>query len=204
MKRILYLSLILMLSTASLAQGQGFDFKGLPLGSTVVDVKAKFPEYYCSKSTAGSPLSDTSCNLSPEMKCLMEQAPHPDNRSCREAVMKAMTYAGVRSDISLMFYDDKLGMARATFSADSFSNVVASMREKYGEPTTKKAEPVTNRMGATFENQILEWKKSGTTIQAEKYANRADRSSVKIFEDGYIAEFEKRRGAKAQQGAKDL
>lgn len=204
MKRILYFLLALTLSSPSFAQSEGFDFKGLPLGSTVADLKAKFPEYYCNKSTAGNPLSDTSCSLSPEMKCLMEQAPYPDNRSCREAVMQAMTYAGVRSEVSLMFYDDKLGMARATFGADSFSNVVASMREKYGEPTTKKAEPVTNRMGATFENQILEWKKAGTTIQAEKYATRVDRSSVKVFQDAYFAEFEKRRGAKAQQGAKDI
>lgn len=204
MKRILYLPLALALSTVSLAQSQGFDFKGLPLGSSVADVKAKFPDYYCSKSTAGSTLSDTSCRLSPEIKCLSEQAPYPDNRSCREAVMKAMTYAGVDSNISLFFYDEKLGMASVTFGAESFSTVVASMRDKHGEPTTKKAEPVTNRMGATFENQIMEWKKSGTTIQAEKYATRVDRSSVKVFDDAYFAEFEKRKGAKSQQGAKDL
>lgn len=203
MKRILYFSFVLTLSTASLAQSPGIDFKGLPLGSSVADVKAKFPEYYC-KTTPGNPLGDTSCSLAPEMKCLMEQGPYPDNRSCKEAVMNAMTYAGVRADISLMFYDDKLGMARVTFSSDGFSNVAASMRDKYGEPTTKKAEPVTNRMGTTFENQILEWKNPGATIQAEKYATRVDKSSVKVFLDSYLTEFEKRRGAKVQQGAKDL
>jgi len=203
MKRTRYLSFALTLSTVSLAQTQGFDFKGLPLGSSVADVKAQHPDYYC-RSTPGSPLGDTNCSLSPEMKCLMEQAPYPDNRSCREAVVKAMTYAGVRADISLMFYEDKLGMARVAFGSDGFASVIASMREKYGEPTTKKSEPITNHMGATFENQILEWKSGGATVQAEKYASRVDRSSVKVFLDSYMTEFEKRKGAKAQQGAKDL
>lgn len=203
MKRTLYLSFALTLSTASLAQNQGFDFKGLSLGSSVADIKAKHPDYYC-KSTSGGLLGDANCSLSPEMKCLMEQGPYPDNRSCREAVVKAMTYAGVRADISLMFYEDKLGMVRVTFGSDGFAASIESMREKYGEPTTKKSEPITNRLGATFENQILEWKNGGATVQAEKYASRVDRSSVKVFLDSYMTEFEKRRGAKAQQGAKDL
>lgn len=193
----------LALSSPSFSQNDAFDLKGLPLGASVADLKAKFPEYYCS-SNAGNTISDTSCSLSPETKCLLEQSPYPDNKTCRDAVMNAMTYAGVQSNISLFFYNDKLGMVQITFGAKSFTEVTASMREKYGEPTSQKAEQLINRMGVAFENQTLEWKATGTTIQAEKFAGRIDKSSVKIIQDAYFIEFKKRRGAKTQQGAKDI
>lgn len=125
-------------------------------------------------------------------------------RSCREAVIKEKTFAGAPANISLMFYEEKLGMAYTSFASSDFPKVITALREKYGKPSSMKTEPVTNRMGATFENQILEWKKSGTSIRAEKYASSMDKSSVKIFADFYSTELKKRTDAKAAQGAKDL
>ncbi len=115
-----------------------------------------------------------------------------------------MSYAGVRADISLMFYEDKLSMAHAKFSPSGFASVVSAIREKFGPPSSTKSEAITNRMGASFENQILEWKRSSTTIRAEKYTTSVDRSSVKIFVDSYFTEFNRREAATTKQRTKDL
>lgn len=199
-----YLGLLFLLAapTPTLAEGDGFDFKGIPLGSSVDAVTSKFPEYYC-RTAAGGTLADTTCNLLPELRCMSEQG-QSKGEACRNAVMRAMSYAGVRADISLMFYEDKLSMAHAKFNPSSFASVVSAIREKFGAPSSTKAEAITNRMGASFENQILEWNRSSTTIRVEKYTTSVDRSSVKIFVDSYFAEFDRRQAATTKQRAKDL
>lgn len=204
MNRTIVALLAIAIQTPSFAQSDGFDFKGLPLGSSAAALKSTFPEYYCSASP-GNSLGDTTCRLTPEMRCWKELSPYPDDRSCREAVMAAMTYAGVRTtNISLRFYEDKLSLAFVAFTPNHFSDVVASIRGKHGEPSSQRNEPITNRMGASFENQIVEWKKAGSTIRAEKFASRLDTAAVKVFLDSNSAEFERRQALKAKQGSKDL
>jgi hypothetical protein len=204
LKKALALPFTFVFAVSALAQSDGFDFKGVPLGSSVEAVQSKYPEFYCEK-TPRNPLGDAACHLEEEQKCFLEQGPYPDNRSCRDAVKKARTYAGVAAaHIDLRFYEDKLSMASVTFAPDRFSDVVAAVREKYGEPHSTNTESVSNRAGATFENHIYEWKKAGTTIRAEKYSSRLDRAAIKIFSDSFFTEFEKRKGTKAKEGAKDL
>ncbi|MEB3214628.1 MAG: hypothetical protein VKL39_24980, partial [Leptolyngbyaceae bacterium] len=113
-------------------------------------------------------------------------------------------YAGVRADIALMFYGDKLGMIRITFDPDDFYTVIDSLHKKFGEPATRKSKTVTNRMGAVFENQILEWMNGSATIRAKKYASRVDKSSVEVFIDSYVTEFNKRDNAKTDRGSMDM
>lgn len=192
-----------VLSISTVAQADGFNFKGLAFGSSVATVKEMRPAYLC-RATLDSVTGDKICGLTPEKKCMNEPGNYPDNRSCREAVRKEMTFAGVPANISLFFYEDKFGLASALFASSDFARITAALREKYGKPSSVKTEPVTNRMGATFENQVLEWKKSGTAIRAEKYTSSLDDSTVRIFSDSYDAEFKKRLDAERAKGAKDL
>lgn len=171
-----------VLSISTAAQADGFDFKGLAFGSSVATVKEKYPDHFCSSPNEGVRThSDVTCLLSTER-----------------------TYAGASARIFLGFYDDKLGHVHATLAPSDFAIVTTALRDKYGKPSSIKTEQLTNRMGVVFENQILEWKNSGTAIRARKYTSSLNESSVEIFSDSYDAELKKRLDAKRAQGAKDL
>lgn len=181
-----------------------FDFKGIALGSSVHYLKSKSPEFYC-EIKPGQAVSDTTCHLSEEIKCLLDQAPYLDNRTCRAAVVKARTYAGVPArTITMHYFADKLAMVRIRIRSDDFTNVVEAIKQKYGAPSEERIEKVTNRMGAIFESRVIEWKGVRSGIILDQYGSRLDESRVSIYADEWYAEYERRNSEQTRQGASDL
>lgn len=186
------------------ADPEPFDFKGIALGSSVSDLKTKNPEFYC-EIKPGQVVSDTTCHLSEETKCLFDQAPYLDNRTCRAAVIKARTYAGIPARaITMYYYADKLAMVRIQIGSDDFTKVVEAIKRKHGAPSDERAEKVTNRMGAIFESKVIEWKGVGSGIKLEQYGSRLNESCVSVYADAWYAEYERRNGEQTRQGASDL
>lgn len=177
-----------------------FDYKGLPLGSSLEEFKTKFPDFNCKESPGGK-MGDAYCTLSPALKCISVK----DYKSCEADVEKLLTYAGINTSyINFNFFFNQLSMVNMLISSGSFNTVVEAIKEKNGVPSSDEITPVTNKMGAKFENEIIEWKRAGTTIRAEKYGTTLNNSTIKIMQDSYMPEFSKRNKEEIKQKAKDI
>lgn len=76
--------------------------------------------------------------------------------------------AGTRMNTDFYFIPDDRGIPRlfwivTTGPADSFSTISSAMNEAYGQPI-RTIEKWQNKMGAMFDNEVLEWRKGGSRI----------------------------------------
>jgi hypothetical protein len=103
----------------------------------------------------------------------------------------------------LYYYAGKLETIGITFDEKHFSQVGAALEEKYGQGNLK-SETLQNRMGATFENRILSWRKGEATLEAKRYSGKIDTSSVIYRSDFALQEFARRSKSSVKDSSKDL
>lgn len=184
LKITLFLATIIFVSCSALAQEASLEFKGDPLGMTFSSFKEKHPNYYCSgiapvikpvrgESTcvpdfpgdtlkfgyqpptfAGVPtltivtshgfpgivyrFLDTSCNKDLE-------------KICEEGVPQASVWS---------IESAQLWSVELALPSTSYNSLLASMKQKYGEPSTISAELLQNLYGVTIEGQTSVWETS--------------------------------------------
>jgi hypothetical protein len=166
----------------SLAFGQSepFEFKGIGLGSDITAIESS-PKFSC--RNPDSPIADRICSL---------------RYGERETIAGAPI-----GTLLLYYYDGKLQTISISLEAKHFSQVAEALKEKYGEGNSK-TETIQNRMGASFENRIVTWRKPGAILEAKRFSGKIDTSSVMFRTDVAIEEFNRRRGSTAKEQAKDL
>lgn len=156
------------------------EFKGIALGSAIATIEDT-GRFSC--RDPGSPIADRICSLK---------------------FNERETIAGVPIRVlALYYYSGKLETISIAFDEKYFSQVAPALSEKYGQGTVR-LETLQNRMGATFENRILSWRRGQATLEAKRYSGKLDTSSVMYRSDFALQEFARRRKASVKGTSKDL
>jgi hypothetical protein len=100
--------------------------------------------------------------------------------------------------------DRRMDSVVLLFPSANFYQIKTAFVERYGEPTERRTQEIQNRMGARFENELLEWKGEKVLIDLRRYSSRVTESNATIRTvEGWRARLERFR-EKAKEGKKDL
>jgi hypothetical protein len=156
------------------------EFKGIALGSAIATIEDT-GRFSC--RDPGSPIADRICSLK---------------------FNERETIAGVPIRVlALYYYSGKLETISIAFDEKYFSQVAPALSEKYGQGTVR-SETLQNRMGATFENRILSWRRGQATLEVKRYSGKFDTSAVMYRSDFALQEFARRRKTSVKDTSKDL
>lgn len=196
--------LVLLLFTASSTYADDSDdsleFKGLKIGSTVEELRTKYPELFCSdpKQEAARPLNE-------KLKKFWERKQTEGDLFCEKVIdgrappTALSEVAGHRiKAIDFHFIADRLMYGYASLDSMAFGDLIAALSVKYGLPTRKDTEEVHTRAGTKFTNTIFYWKRAGATIRVSKYDVGSDTASYSLSADDYWPEVARRRAARAK------
>jgi hypothetical protein len=154
------------------------EFKGIAIGSDLRTIEAT-GRFNCRPST--DPTADRTCTLK---------------------YGQQETIAGARVKLLLLrFYSDRLEAIGIFFDPKDFSSVTDALSQKYGAGAST-TESIQNRMGATFENRKLTWRKGNAFVRAERYFGKLDTSMVTYQSDFSLEEFARRRESSVKSKAK--
>lgn len=156
------------------------EFKGIALGSAIATIEDT-GRFSCRDPR--NPIADRICSLK-----------FNERESIAGAPIRVLV---------LYYYSGKLETISIAFDEKHFSQVAAALSEKYGQGTLT-SETVQNRMGATFENRILSWRRGQATLEAKRYSGKIDTSSVMYRSDFGLQEFARRRKTSVKNSSKDL
>jgi hypothetical protein len=133
------------------------------------------------------------CGYSPSTEPILPSIPSLD------------TFGGKRVKSWLvMFRDTKAHTVGVTLPTASFDEVIASMKERYGAPTSEKASTVQNRMGASFDQTEVEWRVGGSIIAARRRASNINDMRILLSDEASIRDGAKGRESDTKAGAKDM
>lgn len=177
-KRLLGAALLLAAMPAPAADKLGF--KGVELGSSLAQI-ASNPKYEC--HIVSTPIADKICSLRAQEK---------------------ETIAGAPID-SLFYFYDQSGLTGIVVNLPEkhFQPVIAALSEKFGAPELK-TETVKSLKGVTHENRTYRWVHPEGSLQAERYAGRLDKSSIRFTDDNAAQRVQQRRALLAKDPRKDL
>lgn len=139
-----------------------------------------------------------------DFRCVPPKS-HPADVSCTLDSRGNETIAGVPVlSLVMLGYGDLLDTIAVTMAAKDFAEVVNALKERYGTPTRDVPSVVTNRMGASYEQRIYEWRMAEGTISAHRYAGKLEHSTVMYSSVKSLQRWRERTNARTQERAKDL
>lgn len=128
-------------------------------------------------------------------------------RGCRNSPEVGLTTIAdqpVRSIDFKFIEGGKLGGIFILIDSKSFAAIAEGLTAKYGKPVSLRKLPLTNRMGAKFQQEIAIWKRGGQKLVVTKYAGDADNGVVFFASDEYAKQMEKGEAEKAKSRQRDL
>lgn len=171
---------LLCAAMPTLADAEKLGFKGIELGSSLALV-ASNPKFVCHLTS--TPIADKVCSL---------------------RALEKETIAGAPIDSLFYFYDQtSLTGIVVNLGEKHFQPVVAALTEKFGAPSLK-TETVKSLKGTAFENRIYRWSQQTGSLQAERYAGRLDKSTIRFTDDSAAQRIQNRRALLAKDPRKDL
>jgi hypothetical protein len=196
--------LVLLLFTASSTYADDSDdsleFKGLKIGSTVEELRTKYPKLICS-----DPKQEATRPLNEKLKKFWERKQTEADLFC-ETIINDRAPPTALSEIAghrirvidFHIIADRLMYAYESLDSMAFDNLIAALSVKYGPPTRKDTEEVRTKAGARFTNTIFYWKRAGANLRASKYDAGSDTASYSLSADDYWPEVARRRAARAK------
>jgi len=155
-------------------QSDDLTYKGVPLGASVAEYKAKLPDQSCHKKgdLEWCFYEYEQCTYSKERGKTYMRLPVNDIMACR-----ARNSFGGLSTINAQaeFPDGKLSFIRFTIESSSFESLAAAATEKLGNPTSVINSTVQTRSGAKFENSQMTWVRTSMVFTATKYSETIDK-----------------------------
>ncbi len=150
-----YVAGVLALLLAAGASAQQVEFKGVPMGASVSELRNGMGEWF-SFSCSGDEAAEVSCTID------------------------GFTYANqkVRKAVAT-FQQDKLQTVLLMIEPDAFDGTVAALRAKYGAPQSDKKSTAKNAFGASFAQRDVMWSvKDGGAIFAALRASKVDEATI--------------------------
>ncbi len=106
---------------------------------------------------------------------------------------KPETIAGIPlKEFQLFYFGEKLSMIVLRFDAAAFEAVTDAISKKYGSGKITERSMIQNKMGAKFDNIVMQWRVNDSRIVAERYDRNVDESLVKFTSTAGEAELERR------------
>ncbi len=170
----------LLLTAIPSPAAEKLSFKGVELGSSLAQI-ASNPKYEC--HIVSTPIADKICSLRAHEK---------------------ETIAGAPIDSLFYFYDQSsLTSIAVNLSEAHFQPVIAALSEKFGPPALK-TETIKSLKGVAHENRSYRWQRPEGSLQAERYAGRLDKSSIRFTDENAAQRVQQRRALLAKDPRKDL
>lgn len=163
-----------------------FEIKGIRLGITEAELNSRL---------AGIPCKANEDQHSGRF-CIVD----PSSRS------EFKSFGGSPPNIYIFHFSPagKLGSITVDLPSDAYSDVIAVTKEKFGPPKSVKRSPVQNRMGATFMDETVTWKRGGEIIMVMKYSSGLSNMIFILSTEQYLAAEEKRIKEREKTRALDL
>ena len=92
----------------------------------------------------------------------------------------------IRAFTLLIFDSGGMDAVSLTFPTKHFPLMREIFIERYGDPSTRNKTTVQNRMGAHFENEVLNWYGERVQIELEQYGSQLTDSST-AFRKSFIS-----------------
>ena len=151
--RAVLTSILLMASFSCVAQ-EPLSFKGLPMGSSLSDIKAKFPSTNCYGDTCFIRLS---------------------NLESRKDLTIGDTVA---NSMMLTLHEGQLHQIYIVLSPSAFTVISAALQDRYGKPTTDELAIVKTRAGVEHENRTMEWRLPAGQVIYTRLSSNVTESSL--------------------------
>ena len=117
--------------------------------------------------------------------------------------MRAMV-GPVPATLGFAFHDDRLVAGSVSFPTIRYDEMLALFIERYGRPTARRDAAVKNKMGATFTNEISEWKGEKISILLQKYGSTLMQGSAAITPNSELERRAREQGEAIKKGKGDL
>lgn len=75
-------------------------------------------------------------------------------------------------------FDDSAEGIILRFNSSEFDDMRDALKAKFGAPTSSANKTFQNRMGATFQGQVLRWKLQGFDVVASEYSDSIKHSQI--------------------------
>ena len=135
-----------------------FEFNGLKLGSSLVSLKHRFPEFECIKDRVKA-----------------------DQQTCK-ALMNFNRRPGVinssQSNVSLTYRNKQLTKINVVWFPSMFKKTVSDFKKYYGKPSKVAVETLTSNEGDTLENTQYYWLHGRESIEYQQYTTGENLSNI--------------------------
>jgi hypothetical protein len=115
-----------------------------------------------------------------------------------------VTIGDVRTFVYITFETGGMDRVGLTFPSDAFPRMKIIFVDRYGPPTSSRSETVQNRMGAKYENEILEWAGEKIDIALHRYGSKLTDSYARIETNESKQRRLEEAKKKLKEGKKDL
>jgi hypothetical protein len=115
-----------------------------------------------------------------------------------------VSIADVRTFVHITFDTGGMDHIGMIFPTGGFSKMKLIFIDRYGPPTSSRSEGVQNRMGAKYENEILEWTGETVNIRLSRYGSKLTDSSGTIETRAAAQNRREQFEKKVKEGKKDL
>lgn len=189
---------LLVAAFGAWAQSEDITYKGVALGMSLEEYKAKLPDHQCFTN---------SCMYSRELHCKYLNDGRGGIMTGTQLIecMQRNTFGGVAVHTAYAdFREGRLVAIRFTINASAFDILTGAAKERLGEPTKVVDRTVQTRAGAKLENREMIWERPSMILRVERYGSTINNGSASLMtpqeRDRMLSEFESQK----KKGAKDF
>lgn len=126
--------------------------------------------------------------------CKPKPEKDPEKIPSRRVCFTTFDVGPVKVKDQITFVNDALAAVSMTFDTDDYERIRAIFIEKYGEPASREASEVHNRMGAAFQQEELDWKGQTVVVSLSRFGSKLTQGAAyittSVYRDLIIAETE--------------
>jgi|GEM_PF-2653403 len=102
------------------------------------------------------------------------------------------------------FLDSQLWRIEAVVDTSSYQRLRAAAEAKWGQPAEVSTEEVKNKMGATFQAEVVRWARGNDRVELRQASGSLDTAKIVIFDAMLDSEALKREKEHAAKAARDM
>ena len=169
MKIALIACACLSVSRIAAAQAPPLEVQGVALGASAEQLQQTIPQFRCYGAT---------CSFDPSDAATAQCGPvssDPSVLACYAQAGSQYAFASAHgARYAAYLHEGRVGEFRVTFPMASADTVASTLQEKYGPPSLDREFDAKNRLGASFVNRVVTWRRADGEITVERRALDVD------------------------------
>ena len=154
------------------AQADEITYKGVPLGASIEEYKAKLPDHKC---------STTECIFIVERECSRyDQHRLRTSEELKDCYERNSFGGAFPQSVFSSFRDGKLVQFLFTFPTGNFFELTAALKERLREATKVVDQPIQTRAGVQLQNREMTWERPGMLLIISRYGASVDQMFARI------------------------